>query len=93
MEGQQAMFEVPAVYRRPKRAPKADSWQQYKGRPTSCDMCVMDLYNGAPDGPLENARTRLVRVDGDIHLLCSRHTSRVKSGDRKLGQSQRTDRK
>ena len=84
MPGQLGMFDVPPVYRRPKRPMQVDSWQSYKGKSTSCDVCVLDLHEGTPDGPLEKARTRLVRTSGDVWLLCDRHGSSIKNGGRRL---------
>lgn len=87
--GQEAMFEVPPVYRRPRHAPQSDSWQSYKGRSISCDICVLDLHEGTPDGPMDKARTRLVRTRGDVWLLCDRHASSIKNGGRRLPETRR----
>lgn len=78
------MFDVPKRYRRPKAPPKSDSWRQHSGKRVSCDVCILDLHNGTPDGVLDGARNRLVRLNGDVWYICARHTSDVQSGKRVL---------
>jgi hypothetical protein len=82
--GQIEMFPVPKPYRRPKRQQRGESWQKYRGKALSCDMCVTDLYQGIPDGPLEHAKVRWLREDGRAHMLCPRHEQAIKRGDRKI---------
>lgn len=78
------MFEVPKPWKRPARPPKSDSWRQHKGQRVSCDVCILDLHSGTPDGVLEAARNRLVRLNGDVWYICSRHTSDIQNGKRVL---------
>lgn len=78
------MFEVPKRWRPPQRPPKSDSWRKATGKPVSCDICIIDLYNGTPDGQLDHARHRLTQPSGRVWMICDRHASAIKAGERKL---------
>lgn len=82
--GTQPMFDIPEVYRAPKRKadPTVSRWAKWKGVHT-CDLCIMNIHDGITDTPLQHAKHALTRGDRRW-LLCSTHAAQVRSGERKL---------
>ena len=75
------LFEVPEKYRPPKRQAKWPKWTEYKGKPTSCDECILDLARGHSWFMAEYAQH--VREDADgRRYYCSRHAHQRKIADR-----------
>lgn len=79
------MFDIPEPYRRPKTKadPAVSKWSPYKGKPMTCDLCIMNIHDGISDTALQHAKHTLARGDRRW-LLCSIHAVQIKNGERKL---------
>lgn len=82
---QEEMFPVPKAYR-PKRKdanPNVVRWTKYTGKRMSCDICILNIYNGVREFGLAHATKVATKGDRKWHL-CSRHALQIKQGERKI---------
>jgi hypothetical protein len=84
VDGQVPLFDIPKVYRAPKRktSPATERWTKFTGRAT-CDVCIINVYDGISDTVLSRAKHALIRGDRRW-LLCHVHATQIRNGERKL---------
>lgn len=82
--GTTPMFDIPEVYRAPKRTtdPFVSRWAKFTGRAT-CDLCILNVHDGISDTVLSRAKHSLTRGERRW-LLCSIHAAQIRSGERRL---------
>lgn len=78
------MFEIPEMYRPPKRRDPglAPKWSKFIGHAT-CDLCIMNIHDGITDTPLSKAKMRYT-MSARVWLLCTVHAGQVRNGERRL---------
>lgn len=87
LEGQGELFKAPTgrSRRKTKRLPEPGRLydRAYKGKSTTCDLCIVDVHEGNVTGPRDYAKHVLER-DGISRLVCIRHKELVVAGRRGL---------
>ncbi len=85
MSEQEGLFELPKRFTPPKvsRPAKEGSVTAFRGRATTCDVCIINVHQGRPDSQRALAKHAYIE-NGHKWLLCSFHWMQVKDGMRML---------